>query len=391
VATSCNDVCINANFRYVYSQIQLLKMSANNSDDWEDEEEEEDFVPEDCDDEEGDDCVDDDEEDDDPEDFPSVLQGEFFMDRTKGLCYEQDGVFCLVCKTSIPARTFAFEAPVIDSPLVFAGWINDPNRWMEFEVIFSKEQMSMDPLQIQLLEAQEQKQLCYGSSTTTTTTDNDSIDDNWMEKKSLAKGNLKAPPSYSVKEKSANSIDTVRKCSSKNSTSKSTAGDVIETNEGKMSHQNDMIFVFSGSQIGNDGIDDISISFRGSYRCPSKASVERLYLICPIQTVDGSTSTSVAGGTTAVAAASTKRNRSRNDDESVEGNIGVAYQELIDLHDDTRLSTDELRKRYYGSGDKKGDLGKRYAPDNKRLKGTSNRGHQKKDVEDDDDDDAYGF
>lgn len=367
-------------------------MSAKNSDDWEDEEEEEDFVPEDYDDEEGDDCVDDDEDEDDPEDFPSVLQGEFFMDRTKGLCYEQDGAFCLVCKTSIPARTFAFEAPVIDSPLVFAGWINDPNRWMEFEVMFSKEQMSMDPLQIQLLEAQEQKQLSNGSSTTATT-DNDSIDDNWMEKKSPAKGNLKAPTSYSVKEKSDNNIDDTRKSSSKDSPSKSTSGDVIETNKGKMSHQNDMIFVVSGSQIGDDGIDGISITFRGSYRCLSKASVESLYLICPIQTINGSTSTSVAGGTAAVAAASTKRNRSSNyDGESVKGNAGVAYQELIDLHDDTRLSTDELRKRYYGSGDKKGERGKRHALDNKRFKGTSNRDHQMRDAEDDDDDDdAYGF
>ena len=391
MATSSNDVCINADSRNVYSQIQLMKMSAKKFDDWEDEEEEEDFVPEDYDDEEGDDCVDDDEDEDDPEGFPSVLQGQFFMDRTKGLCYEQDGSFCLVCKTSIPGRTFPFEAPVIDSPLVFAGWINDPNRWMEFEVIFSKEQMSMDPLQIQLLEAQEQKQLSNGSSTIVTT-GNDSMDDNWMEKKSPAKGNLKVPPSYSVKEKSDISIDNARKSSSKDFPIKSTAGDVIESNKGKMSHQNDMIFVVSGSQIGDDGIDGISISFRGSYRCLSKASVEKLYLICPIQTVDGSTSTSVAGGIAAVAAASTKRNRSSNDDgESVEGNIGVAYQELIDLHDDTRLSTDELRKRYYGSGDKKEERGKRHAPDNKRFKGTSNRGHHEKDVEDDDDDDAYGF
>ena len=182
MATSSNDVCINADSRNVYSQIQLMKMSAKKFDDWEDEEEEEDFVPEDYDDEEGDDCVDDDEDEDDPEGFPSVLQGQFFMDRTKGLCYEQDGSFCLVCKTSIPGRTFPFEAPVIDSPLVFAGWINDPNRWMEFEVIFSKEQMSMDPLQIQLLEAQEQKQLSNGSSTIVTT-GNDSMDDNWIEKK----------------------------------------------------------------------------------------------------------------------------------------------------------------------------------------------------------------
>ena len=88
------------------------------------------------------------------------------MDETRGLCYEDDGSFSLVCKTSIHAQTFAFESPMIDSPLTFAGWINDPNYRMEFEVLFTKEPMSDDPLQIQLLEAQKQKELYNAASTT---------------------------------------------------------------------------------------------------------------------------------------------------------------------------------------------------------------------------------
>ena len=101
----------------------------------------------------------------------------------------------------------------------------------------------------------------------------------------------------------------------------------------------------------------------------------------------------MAGATTAVAAASSKRDRSGGgDDDSVEGNVGVAYQEVIDLHDDTRLSTEELRKRYYGSGDNnKGEYGKMDSVDNKRLKGTDGKGYPKEDDEEDDDDDAYGF
>lgn len=388
-------------------------MSAKALDHWgDDDEEEEDFLPEEYDDDdEGDDFVDHvDEEEGDSEDFPSVLQGEIFMDRMKGLCYEQDGAFCLVCKTSIPAMNFPFEAPVKDSPLVFAGWIHDPNIWMEFEVTFSEESISKDPLQLQLLDSQELKQTCNGKSTSTKT-DNDNSDDDWLEQKSPPKGNLKAPPSYSLKERTG--IDDSSKFSAKDSKSNSTAGVLTETSEAKMrrqvfskinstsdvkeddskpTKQNNMVFVVTGSQIGKNARDDSSMTFCGSYRRPSKVSVERLCLNCSIQTFNGTTSASVSGGTTAVAAASTKRNRSRGgDDDSVNGSVGVAYQELIDLHDDTRLSTEELRKRYYGSGDNKGEWGGNHAADNKRLKGTIDRICQKKDKEEDDDEDAYGF
>ena len=373
----------------MYEEYICLKMSSNALDDWDDEEEEEDFVPEYYDDDEGDDYADNDEEEDTSEDFPSVLQGELFVDRIKGLCYEKDGVFCLVCKTSLPVLNFPSEVPVKESPLVFAGWINDPNNWMEFEVTFAEEPASQDPLQIQLLESQEQKQ-SYNRLSTATKTGNENINDDGMEKKSPAKGNLKAPPSYSLKEKIG--IDDAQKCSSKDSA----------TGEGQMGHQgfskrtptvqDDMVVVVSGSQIGNNGQDKSKIKFRGAYRCPPNASVERLHFICPVEILDG-TSTQMAGATTAVAAASSKRDRSGGgDDDSVEGNVGVAYQELIDLHDDTRLSTEELRKRYYGSGDNnKGEYGKMDSADNKRLKGTDGKGYPKEDDEEDDDDDAYGF
>lgn len=385
-------------------------MSENDNNDW--DEEEEDFVPEEYEDadEEGDNYDDQDDDGDDPEAFPSLLQGEISMDRTKGLCYEQEGVFCLVCKTSFPAQSFDLDAPVIDTPLVFSGWINDPNRRMEFEVMFSKEPMSNDPLQIQILEAQEKKQVCNGSPTTAKTS-NDFIDDNWMEKKSPAKEALKDPPPYTSNEKSGSFKASVNEYNPKTSSSNLKAGNAIETSEGKTSHlefsnkgastsgntENDMkctkqIIVVSGSQINNDNIDDSRISFRGAYRCPSKVSMERIYLICPIQTTVGAKSTSAAGSTAATAVASKKRNRSNNhDDDSVEGGDGVAYQELIDLHEDTRLSTEELRKRYYGTGVERGECGNERVDDNKRMKGAGNRNNQKYDIEEDDDEDAFGF
>lgn len=367
-------------------------MSTKTFDDWDEDEDGEDFdfVPEDNDDE-GDDYVDDeDDEDDDPEDFPSVLQGEMFVDRSKGLCYEKDGSFCLVCITPISSLNFPLEAPVKESPLVFAGWVNKPNNWMEFEVRFSEEPISNDPLQIQLLESQEQKQSCIAQPVATKT-DNAKASDDWMEKKSPANGNLKAPPTYSLKQTA--DTDGVGKCSAIDSSSKPAARVPVETKKGKvpsdakedgakLTKQKNTVFVVSASEIGNDDTGGNKISFQGAYRCPSKASIERIHLICPIQILD-KTSSSVAGGTAAVAAASTSKNLSKTgDDDSVDGHIGVEYQELIDLHDDTRLSTEELRKRYYGSGE---------MTDNKRLKGATDRIYQRKDFDDDDDDDAYGF
>lgn len=180
-------------------------MSAKIIDDWEDgedeDEDEDDFVPDDYDDEvedeEGANYVGHDDSEDDPDNFPSLLEGPLSIDKTKGICYGQEGAFFLVCKTPFPAKTFTFEAPVIDSPLVFSGWIHDSSRSMKFEVVFSKEQMSKDPLQIQFLEEQEKKQLCHRSLTRTRTkTNNVYIDDNRAERNG---GNLKAPPSYSLK------------------------------------------------------------------------------------------------------------------------------------------------------------------------------------------------
>lgn len=367
------------------------------------DEDEEDFDPEDCDDdEESVEIVDDHDVEDDPENFPSILQGQLFFDERKRICYEQDGTFCLVCNNSFP-QSFTFEAPLIDIPMVFVGWIHDPSRKMEFEVVFSKESMSEDPLQIQLLEAQENIPLCQGSSTRTKT-DNKYIDDACAKKKS---GSLKAPPLHSLKTNQ----DATGTANSEVSSSNMKAGNIREIDEGEMSHRKsisitpsseiakigtksahqDMLFIVSGSQIGNNPTDGSSISFRGAYRCPSKALVKRIHLICPIQMLDASKLSAFPGGEATVAAASKKRIRpGSDDDEFVEGNAGVAYQELIDLHDDTRLSTEELRNRYYGSGEKNGKYQNNVA-DIKRLKGISNGGCHKKDVEDDDDDDAYGF
>ncbi|VEU37353.1 unnamed protein product [Pseudo-nitzschia multistriata] len=356
-------------------------MSSKGYSEWESEEDEdeEDFVP-DAYEEEGDDCVEFSDDEDDPEDFPPILQGEMFIDENKGLCYEQDGIFCLVCKSSIPTESFSFATPVMNTPLVFAGWIKNPGSWMEFEVHFSKEPMSKDPLEIKLLEEQEEQNLRSRSEISK----KNYIDDA-KNKTSPGKCDLKAPPSYSLENNSGNIKYAAEDRNGKQTSSTLKSGDSAEANEQKMMHvkdpQDNMVFVVSGSRITGNANDDRNISFRGSYRFPLQTSLKNIHLICSIQTIDSGMV--VSGATASTAAAGKKRNRPTRDDDSVEESTGEVYQELIDLHDDTRLSTEELRKKYYGTGDMKGNSGQGPRVSTaKRFKETDYEGE---------DDDAYGF
>jgi len=262
--------------------------------------------------------------------------------------------------------------------LVFAGWIKDPSCWMEFEVFFTKQPMPTDPLEIKLLATQE-KQLAEAGiegksvSSPPKKTDTDAIDDNWIEeKKSSAKSNLKAPPLYSSETKGRSKFKE-----SVGDVDKGPETSVVKTSahtsvKAKADDSIDTVFVMTGTQIDN-GIDDRKISFRGSYRCQSKASVERLNLICSIHASSPVATTGASSSACAVAASANKRNRSDDGEDSVEANSGVAYQELIDLHDDSRLTTEDLKRKYYGrgSGDMAGDGEKKRPAESKRLKGNN--------------------
>jgi hypothetical protein len=369
-------------------------MNTEDFNDWQDEddESEEDFVPEayddedddsdDSDDNDGDGDIDNDNDNDnDDDDLPTFLQGDLIMDRAKGLCYENDGNFSLVSQNS----TFSIGTPLLDSPVVFAGWIKDPGVWMEFEVYFSKQLLSTctDPLEMKLLEAQEKK-LPVASiddnkeSSFAKKSGNDTIYGKWMEgRKTPTKGNLKAPPAYSLIDKGDNAKETTG-CGKSNA---------------EKSVRDDSVFVVSGTQIDNNKKDSRKIEFRGLYR-PSSTSIKRLHLICSIQANDGAASSAAmtsgaVAATSVAAAASKKRNRSDvDDDDYIGATSGVAYQELFALHDDSRLSTEDLRRKYYGSGDRKAEdtNTKKHA-----SKGTCNTSSNKKYDEDDDGDDAYGF
>lgn len=386
-------------------------MSSDNE--WEDEEQDEgeDFVPDEYD--EDDDDEYDEEEDEDPEDdIPTFLHGEIIIDSTSNKNVKFVGSnFCLVCQTP----TFAIGTPSIGKYL-FVGWVVDPGIGLEFVVYFSKQPLStVDPLEMKLLEAQEKEFLVAGIDENKEISSgekigNDSIDDKWMNDKKSSGKNLKAPPMYSLIKK-GDAVKDTTECAGNNaekstfkkspamkSDEAKTPGDFVDAGAGEMTpvkHPNskvardDSVFVVSGTQIGSNEKGNKNITFRGSYRCPSENSCERIHLICSVQAIDGAASgTAMTSGAAACGVAvSASKKRNRVDDDSV-GDGDVAYQELIDLHDDTRLSTEDLRKKYYGSEDRKGKDTKKRA--SKGTYGTSsNNGDD--DDDNDNEDDAYGF
>mmetsp|Transcript_1988 Transcript_1988/g.3567 ORF Transcript_1988/g.3567 Transcript_1988/m.3567 type:complete len:358 (+) Transcript_1988:67-1140(+) len=348
----------------------------------EDDDEEEEFLP-------GADDDDDDaydpegEEDEDHGDFPTFLEGELVVDKAKGLCYEKVGAFCLVCQTTLPDSVFNFQSPVLDNPLVFAGWIQDPSEWLEFRLVFSRQPASLDPLELKLLKAQEEKKKASDGKKDDAL--KDTFDDDKEQYKMAShsqQGSLKAPPSYSLEDDPAQ----MKKSSAKASL-KSPPNSVV---------------VVTASLIKDDREKARRISFRGAYYPPDNP-VQSVYIICAVQMDEesatnpgsnGGLPSAVAAASTAAAAPARKRSRSvREDDDSVEGSGGVEYQELIDLHDDAGLSTEELRRRYYGGGsgaDNGNEDAKLPAMDKKRMKGQIDSMPTKQD-DDDDEDDAYGF
>ena len=173
------------------------------ADEWNDDddsEEEEDFMPAGYDEDDGDSDLEGEDFDEDPSAFPPFLEGNLFMDpaRSGALCYEQEGVFCLVCQSSLPSKKFDFQSPPTDTPLMFAGWVQTPANFMEFFVEFSRQAPSDDPLEEKLLKAQDEKNAIAGQEKQSVT--KSPGDDDEETKKASASGSLKAPPSYSLKE-----------------------------------------------------------------------------------------------------------------------------------------------------------------------------------------------
>jgi hypothetical protein len=331
------------------------------SNEWQDEEEdeeEEDFVPGVDDEDDGDYDLEEDEEEDDPNAIPSFLEGILFLDPVRGtLCYEQEGVFCLVCQSSMSPKNFDFNAPPTGNPLMFAGWIQNPSNWMEFFVEFSRQPVSDDPLEEKLLKAQEERNAaaslwksCTGSKTSPGGDDPDDV-----KVAACVSDNMKVPPSISPND------ETSKMGPPPSNLKVPPSYSLNETKAPPSPDYKDSLVVITARQI-KEGDNDNSrtFTFRGAYRSPVGAAVERLCVISSVQVEEllattaaaahGTGSGGAVAGTSAAAAASRKRRRSGSRDDDSEERGGVEYQELIDLHDDAGLSTEELRRRYYGGG-----------------------------------------
>ena len=375
--------------------VTVKKMADKYQDHWgdgddDDDDDEDDFVPGGDDELEDEYVDDDDDDDDDEEEFPSMLEGKLFRDPSKGmnLCFEQGGVFCLVCQDTVP-ESFQVSSPAVNVPFKFAGWIKSPSTWYEFNVIFSERPETDDPMTLQFLEAQDQLQ--HGgdeeagknnSGGKSTGLEEEEDDDGDFDQKAPAKPSpsLKEPPSYADDGKKAAST-----------------AEATDTDE-----KTGFIFCLSATQVGGDKpLDDDSknVTFHGSFRRP-RVSAEKIFIICPVilsttttgaAAPAGAAAASASAAPAAAAAASasagaTSRKRSRTalDDEDdvscVEEDKGNVLNELIGLHDDAHLTTEQLRAKYYGR-----DVSDQKKPPPAPMSKKST------DDDDDDDDDDIGF
>ena len=148
------------------------------------------------------------------------------------------------------------------------------------------------------------------------------------------------------------------------------------------------MFDLSATQIDGENFDSTNggcVTLNGSFRRPS-SSDEKVCIICRVsRSIAGKSSTAASP---VAAASARKRSRSeREDDDSVgEQEKGGVLNELIELHDDANLSTEELRAKYYGTG--VNGSGKKQAVELKKPPPTQNTF---KTPQDDDDDDDIGF
>jgi hypothetical protein len=349
-------------------------MSAKRAEDYyddDDDDDEGDFVPGADEDE---DSVADDDDDDDLENLepPPYLQGKLANDERLAGCFtfqsEPEGKFRLSSTGSIP-KDWSLQNPVTTKPVEFGGWIQHPAKWYNFSLDITKansQSVLEDPLSKKMLDAQENNQPINGEL----------LMDGKMPAKdgkmpaaglksppkeysSSSSPSLKKPPPYSLKEPPSAESAQLKKAPPSSSSS-----------------EDDLIYSITGKQVEAEG--DSIMEFHGFIRPPT-AEKTHIFLIGSVQVTHAATAAASAKAPPAAVAAKAAAKRSSRDDEdddSVTNDGGVAYNELIALHDDARLSTEELRLKYYGGA----------------LDGAkAQRKRAKSAVAEDDDDDDIGF
>jgi hypothetical protein len=322
-------------------------MSFKKDYDYEEEEEDDDegdFVP-------GieDEDIDDDNfsDEDSPGFIPPFVQGHFtFNDANPGtIFYKQNGFFCLKSQEKLPS-IWSLHSPSLQEPIKFGGWIGNPAEWLDFNVRISEQDGATDPLDEKILKAQQEGLPMSENSSPTKSNANMKSDDSEECSKmppppsntTPSKANMKAPPSYSLKAPPSYSLKQSPDADIKKGASSSNS-----TKAGKVA------YTFSGSQIVSSGQQCIKL--RGLFYPPDE-SLDNFFLICSLVLDEEGTQDTPGASTAVSAAAATSRKCDQSDDDhSSAGNDGVDYQELIDLHEDAGMTTEELRKRYYMADD----------------------------------------
>ena len=194
-------------------------------------------------------------------------------------------------------------------------------QWLDFDVQIL-EQETVDPMDEKIIKAQQQQE---SETQHLDRRSKANMKDDDGDEKSTAVS-LKAPPTYSLKAPPSYSLKQPMADDSKKQASIST------------STTSKVAYTMVGRQL--DSGTDQTIKFRGIFYPPDQKA-EKLFLISSITIDEGGSQTMASQ-----AAASAKKRNREGDDDSVDNNNEVV-QELIDLHDEAGLSTDELRRRYY--------------------------------------------
>eukprot|EP00980_Cylindrotheca_fusiformis_P026164 scaffold15472_cov117-Cylindrotheca_fusiformis.AAC.28 len=308
---------------------------------FDDEEEEED---DDSDEEEGEFVpgVDEDEDEDDAdsndfdttssmdEPIPTFLQGDFSLDPTDNetIIYKQNGSFCLKSQEKVPPR-WSLQNPLLQEPIRFGGWIGDPTEWIDFHLQISKLH-NIDSMDEKTLKAQHERLL-------TTQTQDDSKFAQETNGNDHGEKICKPPPSSTAKVK-AEMKSPPPYSLSKAPPSVPHHGIIQPPQSEKSRAQN--AYSISGLQVEQN---ERCIKFRGVFYAADSGQNE-LFLICSVRVDDGGDGTTNASSTASAAAQGSNRKRDRVDD--IAGSNGVDYQELIDLHNEANISTEELKTRY---------------------------------------------
>lgn len=283
----------------------------------EDDDDDDDFHPgfededDDFSDDEGDEC------EEEIDEIPPFLQGYLMAESTdtQTILFREHGTFCLKSEGKIPVGWSLYK-PLLAIPVSFKGWIRDPTKNMNFKVQIVEQEID-DSLDEKLLQAQREKL----TSTATPRSEKEG------QKKSasclsLVDKDRKAPPDVSTK------------CPPLKPAKLPFRASVLE---GKVKSK-------TYSIVGSAFDEQRYVSFRGVF-CPATTAEDKVFIICPTKLENGAKQDGTRANPTHDPAAAAKRKR--EDDDEDPGRFKIDYQELIDLHEDARLSGLELRKRHW--------------------------------------------